>query len=332
MNDWLKSPYPYFGGKSTIAAKVWERLGDVRNFVDPFFGSGALLLKRPAEHPYLERTETVNDAEGMICNFWRAIQAEPETVADYAEWPVNENDLHARHSWLVGQKAGLVARLEGDPGFYDAQIAGWWVWGMALWIGGGFCSGDGPWQVVDGELVHLGNAGQGTQRRRVHLAASGQGVAAKQGGGLYEWFEVLAERLRRVRVCCGDWSRVVTNSVTGSHGLTGVVLDPPYTHANRATDIYNHDHPDIAAEVRAWAVENGNNPLLRIAYFGYVDGFQWPAGWTEMRWKGPSGFGVQRRDGENQNREREVVWFSPHCLKADTAPVQQSLFGKGVVE
>lgn len=43
----LTSPYPYFGGKSKVIRQVWKRFGHVRNFVDPFFGSGASILGRP---------------------------------------------------------------------------------------------------------------------------------------------------------------------------------------------------------------------------------------------------------------------------------------------
>lgn len=95
----LKAPFPYFGGKSVVAPLVWARLGDVANFVEPFFGSGACLLGRP----HLPRTETVNDADGYLANFWRAVQTAPEAVARYADWPVNECDLHARHLWLVNE-------------------------------------------------------------------------------------------------------------------------------------------------------------------------------------------------------------------------------------
>ena len=91
----MQAPFPYFGGKKRIAAAVWDRFGDVRNYVEPFFGSGAALLLRP--QPFAG-TETVNDADGMIANFWRAIAADPEAVAFHADHPVNENDLHARHS------------------------------------------------------------------------------------------------------------------------------------------------------------------------------------------------------------------------------------------
>jgi hypothetical protein len=66
MSVILKSPYPYFGGKSAISDLIWSRFGDVRNFVDPFMGSLAMLLGRPT--PF-EGMETVNDADGMIPNF-----------------------------------------------------------------------------------------------------------------------------------------------------------------------------------------------------------------------------------------------------------------------
>lgn len=44
----LKAPFPYFGGKSRVASIVWERFGDIANYVEPFFGSGAMLIARPS--------------------------------------------------------------------------------------------------------------------------------------------------------------------------------------------------------------------------------------------------------------------------------------------
>ena len=76
----LQAPFPYFGGKSIVAQLVWERLGDVANYVEPFFGSGAMLLGRPHE----ARIETVNDKDGFVANFWRALQWDPEQVASTA--------------------------------------------------------------------------------------------------------------------------------------------------------------------------------------------------------------------------------------------------------
>ena len=38
----LKAPFPWFGGKSDVADAVWQRLGNVPNYIEPFFGSGAM--------------------------------------------------------------------------------------------------------------------------------------------------------------------------------------------------------------------------------------------------------------------------------------------------
>jgi DNA adenine methylase len=135
-------------------------------------------------------------------------------------------------------------------------------------------------------------------------------------GGLYAYFEALADRLRRVRVCCGDWRRVTGPSVTFRHGLTAVFLDPPYAHGGRA-DVYAYEH-QIFEDVRAWAIENGPNPLLRIALCGYD--FEMPAGWQCVRWKAHGGYGSQGNGRGRENAEREMVWFSPNCID----PVQQA--------
>ena len=78
----MRAPFPYFGGKSSIADEIWRRLGqDAPNYVEPFAGSLAVLLAR---NPKRIGIETVNDADGLLANFWRAVQADPERVAKYA--------------------------------------------------------------------------------------------------------------------------------------------------------------------------------------------------------------------------------------------------------
>jgi DNA adenine methylase len=297
----LRAPFPYYGGKSWVAQEVWQRFGDVPNYVEPFAGSAAMLLARP----HRPRTETINDADGYVANFWRAVQHDSEQVAYWADWPVNENDLHARHIWLLNRSDDLQSRLEGDPDFYDAKVAGWWVWGMSCWIGSGFCSGEGPWQSVDGQLVHLGDKGKGVNRQLVHL-----------GKNLYAWFETLAERLRYVRVCSGDWSRVLGPSVTFTHGLTAIFLDPPYAQSERDSDIYRVE-TEVSAAVRLWAIENGDNPLLRIALCGYEGEHEMPSSWECFEWKTRGGYGSQGDGRGKANRLRERIWFSPHALRSE---------------
>lgn len=151
----LKAPFPYPGGKSTIADLVWRRLGNVDNYIEPFAGSLAVLLRRPAAHfDSRYRIETANDANHYICNFWRAVARDPERVAEYADNPVIEADLHARHQWLVRSQEAeeFRQRMQVDPDYHDAKIAGWWVWGQCCWIGHGWCDkrggyGGPTWQV-----------------------------------------------------------------------------------------------------------------------------------------------------------------------------------------
>ena len=332
--DTLKAPFPYFGGKRTVAAEVWRRLGNVDNYLEPFSGSAAVLLARPDSHEWWDKTETINDKGGFVANAWRALQVQPAKVAKYADWPMNENDLHARHAWLVGQRDSLTAQLEGNPDYYDAKIAGWWIWGMSCWIGGGFCSGNGPWQVQDGKLVNLSNDGQGVSRRLVHLSNDGMGVTRQivhlsndgQGvnrklvaEGIYEWFERLQERVRRVRVCSGDWSRILGPAVLRCDDMAsvGVFLDQPYS-ADQGRDmgVYSVDDGSVAHDVRKWAVEWGKHPKLRIALCGY-EGIDMPSDWLVYEWKAAGGYGSQGEGTGRENAYRERIWFSPACRASE---------------
>ena len=355
----LKAPFTYFGGKSRVASEVWKRFGNVRNYVEPFFGSGAVLLGRP--QPF-EGLEKVNDADGMLCNFWRALQADAETVAKYADWPVNENDLHARHAWLVERRDSLQSRLEGDPDFYDIKSAGWWVWGLSIWLGHGWCGGSGPWTVeeISGERHLVKGEPNGGICRKLPALSSGVGVhrqRSKMGykhgvtrqmpsishgngangkTGIGEWFAALSDRLRDVRVCCGDWSRVCGGksgdalSHMVENSPCGVFLDPPYALAGRDNRVYTFEDDNLHRKAREWAIAHGDDPRLRIALCGYEGEHEMPEGWSLHAWAAHGGFGMLYGHGRGrENAKRERIWFSPHCLHGsdDAAPAIQSANG-----
>ncbi len=315
----MKAPFPWFGGKRRVAHVAWRAFGDVPNYVEPFAGSLAVLLGRPHE----AKIETVNDRDRYLANFWRAVAADPIAVARWADHPVNEADLHARHAWLVDQEA-FRARMHAEPDFYDAKIAGWWVWGICAWIGNGWCvepknhkhprfDGIGKGVHSKSGLPSLGND------RGVH------GVAALP---CTEWFTLLQQRLRRVRVACGDWQRVLGPSTLGKGANVGgrkpcaVFLDPPYGHDHREPSMYSEDDATTAALAAKWAVEHGDDPELRIALCGYEGEHDMPSSWTTHAWTAARGYA----GAENTNRERERIWFSPHCLPIDATQV--SLFGR----
>jgi hypothetical protein len=456
--DPLKFPAPYFGGKSAIADVVWAALGDCDNFCEPMCGSGAVLLARPhvrgvetvndvtgdlqnawrATHTpeRLDETasEVINDADPHIANVWRALQADPEGVAEWADHPVHEAYLHAVHRWLVlgDEAAAFRDRMRLDPDYYDAKRAGRWLFGACCWIGGGWCSGPdgrthgerprpdinrahgrginaaadseglkrvkipdggtgtgvhGEADIADGRRPAIGQDGHGVTagpkhdrlpQGRPQLADAhdvGRGVHASPPAGpvgwqerpnlagphgyagkgihqtdkdgqtpgadgalgtcdarrawLVSWFKRLRDRLRLVRVCCGDWSRVCSSdSTTVRLGVTGVFLDPPYPRHQKgrknsrsgglyATDAAGHKTPEaVRDEVLAWCRERGGHPLMRVVVAGYCgDGYETLVaehGWTETAWEASGGYGNRTATGK-ANAKRERLFCSPNC-------------------
>jgi site-specific DNA-adenine methylase len=295
----IKSPFPWFGGKSRAAELIWPRFGNVPNYVEPFAGSLAVLLRRPHE----AGTETVNDLDCYLANFWRAISRAPDAVAEHADWPVNEADLLARHRWLVAQ-TGFRDRMRTDPEYHDAKIAGWWVWGLCSWIGSGWCVQRGDGHQPE-QIPHLGDAGMGINRKLPHLGDAGR--------ALLDYFDLIAERLRRVRVACGEWDCVLGESVTVKHGTTAVFLDPPYDSEEHSVT-YSAETVKTSDAVREWAIANGENPELRIALCGYDGEHAMPESWGCVAWKAHGGYGSQGNGDGRNNSTRERIWFSPHCL------------------
>jgi hypothetical protein len=255
-----------------------------------------------------------------------------------------------------------------DPDFCDEKIAGWWVWGACQWIGSGWCAleytrqagikRDGTVERKRPELYsqkgvhrlrlqrpHLTSRGLGVHSGNVsqqipHLSAAGNtGVLAKRTrSNLAAYFQALADRMRYVRVTCGDWSRVVGKSVTwnnnctrGKHAYTAVVLDPPYDPKVRQEGLYSHDDHDreapLSTAVRQWALAEGENPKMRIVLCGYADehATHMPASWECVAWAANGGYANQNQtlDG-NSNKHNERLWFSPHCLRPET---KESLTG-----
>ncbi len=165
----------------------------------------------------------------------------------------------------------------------------------------------------------------------------GRGVHSHKAAGTMEsrlrflerWFLALADRLRLVRVCCGDWKRVCNSeSVTTRLGICGIFLDPPYgVKAERDNRLYGTDSLTVADDVRAWCIENQANPKMRICLAGYEDEhleLSEKHGWTMVAWES-KGYGSRTEKGK-ENQKKERLWFSPHCLVPDSKPTQSELF------
>jgi len=329
----------WFGGKSTVADLVWSRFGDVKNYVEPFAGSLAVLLARPVEHFQGDsaRIETVNDINAWLTNFWRACQKQPDVTAYWADQPTSELDLHARgdamfYRGMTGfdgkfrTPEQFIEALRAEEEWFDPKMAGWWVWGQSNSIGDNWgckqCRAIPCLSSTGVAKQLMGYAGHGVSKNLPEFQDENLGECARHLAVLEELFAALADRLRHVRICCGDWTRVVKDSVILHPGTpTAIFLDPPYSQRSGLYTVYGENHDqDLSAEVCKWALANGDRPELRIALCGYGEGnggkaeHTMPDSWQCVNWSATGGYGNQGKGLGKENRHREVIYFSPHCL------------------
>lgn len=71
----MKAPFTYYGGKIGLAERILAMLPGHRVYMEPFFGSGAVLFaKRPSTH------EIVNDLDDAVVAFFTCLRDCPEDL------------------------------------------------------------------------------------------------------------------------------------------------------------------------------------------------------------------------------------------------------------
>ena len=331
MNKNLKAPFPYFGGKGLIADIVWKYLGDVKQYIEPFFGSGAVLLKRPPTK-HTKFYEIVCDKDGFVCNVWRAIQFDPDETAKWCDWPINHADLIARRKSLLENEERLLENLCEDPEWFDAKMAGYWIWCASSWIGSGMlCPNQIP-HLIRGTGIHSKRPhlirDTGIHSKRPHLTHD-KGIHSEiphlthdKGictGNAAQWLNWLSARLRNVKVVCGDWTRVCGGNWQASNKPVGIFFDPPYATDMRDKEIYHKESLDVAKDVGDWALKRGDNPDYRIVVCGYEGEHQQliDNGWFVHEWSTGGGYSRKNTKGAT-NRHLERLFISPYCEKENT--------------
>ena len=302
----MKAPFPYFGGKSTVAPLVWDALGEVQSYIEPFFGSGAVLLNRPSWHNC--DNEIINDKDGFVSNVWRALQSAPDEVAMHCDKPVNHADLNAIRKYLIAEEDNLLQKLEMDADWYDAKAAGRWIWSASCWIGSGLTKKSTRPHLTDNKGVNI--------LTKIPHLTDNKGVQEPYSPGIYDWFRLLSERLRFVKVVCGDWNRVCGGNWQNGHGTVGIFFDPPYAAEQRGS-VYHHDSYEVAMDVEKWCLGRGASQDYRIVCAGYEG--EYPllgnAGWSKIEWSTRGGYSNNGAK-KNENRHLERLWMSPHCLRS----------------
>lgn len=293
----LRAPFPYFGKKTNIALEVWQRLRGCDQYIEPFFGSGAVLFASPTQH----KSEIVNDLDGMLVNVWRSLQLSPEKVAEVVWFPKSELEVAMRHQYILERRPSVVKMLQTGLESHDPVLAGHWIYEACSTIG---------------DVVHR----EAPQSPCISYTAS-QGIfrlGFQEPSDVTAWFQAFQKRLRRVNIGIGSWERVVAPSILINAPTTAIFLDPPYAPDGRVS-VYNQDDGSVFFDVVRWGLEQGVKSNLKIAICGYEwdgDSVFREHGWQTLEWKTAGGYGNHSPDNRGaMNASRERVWFSPGCAQ-----------------
>lgn len=135
MNALLNYP----GSKWGMADEIVALMPPHRSYLEPFFGSGAVLFNKPPS-----AIETVNDIDGDIVNFFTVLREQPEELAQrvyltpysrdvfddaYNDWGTDPIDRAHRfvirskmsHGFKVNHKSGFKVDVQGREKAYCVE-------------------------------------------------------------------------------------------------------------------------------------------------------------------------------------------------------------------
>ncbi len=122
----MKAIAKYPGSKWSLASWIISFFPEHHSYLEPFFGSGAVLFNKPRSH-----IETVNDLDGSVVNLFDWIRKDPERLAHEIYWIP-----YARHVYddafaripedSLAQAVNFYIRLNMGHGFRTTgEKVGW---------------------------------------------------------------------------------------------------------------------------------------------------------------------------------------------------------------
>lgn len=85
----MKAVMKYPGAKWSMAHWIISKFPEHRSYLEPFFGSGAVLFSKPRSD-----IETVNDLDGDVVNLFQWIRRDPERLANEIRWTPYARDVY----------------------------------------------------------------------------------------------------------------------------------------------------------------------------------------------------------------------------------------------
>lgn len=101
----MKRILNYVGSKWNIAKWIISQMPEHNVYLEPFFGSGAILFNKPAA-----RIETVNDIDGNIVNLFKVIREKPYELARAVDFTPYSREEYYQSFELLEQNLSDVER------------------------------------------------------------------------------------------------------------------------------------------------------------------------------------------------------------------------------
>lgn len=101
--------YAYHGGKARLVDTITALMPPHRNYIEPFFGSGAVFFGKPPA----PRHEIVNDVDGNIVNFFRVLRDDMEGLERACAL-----SPHSRDEFAAADLTGEMSDLERARRFW----------------------------------------------------------------------------------------------------------------------------------------------------------------------------------------------------------------------
>lgn len=239
----IKSIVPWFGSKRTLAPQIVEIIGSHRVYWEPFCGSMAVLMLKPACE-----METVNDLHGDLINLARVIQ---DKDLGFQLYDKLSRTLYAEQLWRES-KERWISGTNGEPDInraYDYFVVSW----MGI------------------------NGVSGTARCNYQFAlrwCAGGGQGAKRWRSVMDSMPAWHKRLQNVVIIQRDAFEILDN-IKDERGVV-IYCDPPYFDKS---DKYIHDftaeqHEQLARSLRRFnkarvVVSYYDTPKLKSLYEGF---------------------------------------------------------------
>ena len=122
----MKAVMKYPGSKWSIAEWIINFFPGHHSYLEPFFGSGAVLFNKPRSY-----IETVNDIDGQVINLFEWIRKDPERLAHEIYWmpyarQVYEDAFAGMPDDSLGKAVNFYIRLNMGHGFRtNGEKVGW---------------------------------------------------------------------------------------------------------------------------------------------------------------------------------------------------------------